>query len=138
MNKWIIYISATFLCLACVFGFGYHTGVKRQAARGESALSKQKADLENHCITLQTDTKELDHGLQTDLGAISGKLNDGMFPYCVVPAPSGPANAHAAGRPQPSRKNGLNAQWLRNFAAECEAYRTKVIWFQKYEGLQKP
>ncbi len=109
--------------------------VHRIEANWQAKLDQQKIELENQCKADQTITKEANDDLQKKYDSIAGKLaaSKRMHPArCIIPAPSktiasSGGNGHAG-----QNGTGLSTDWLRDYAAECETYRSQRISLEKF------
>lgn len=96
-------------------------------------LDDQKIALEKQCNDDKAITKGTNDDLQKAYDSIAGKLaaSKRMQPArCVIPA-SGKAEPPAGGA-EHAGQNGISTDWLRDYAAECETYRSQRIGLEKF------
>ena len=112
-----------------ILAYGLHTISMSFAEHGKaSALAEQHDLLTKSCNDQQTRTKEANDALQQTAADISSKLASykRLHPSaCVMPGkgkaqPSAGGSGHADG-------DGISSDWLREYAAQCEAYRQERI-----------
>lgn len=111
----------------------HNADVRRIEASWQDKLDQQKVDLEKKCKADQAITKGANDDLQKKYDSIAGKLAVAkrLQPArCIVPASSktiapGGGNGHAG-------QNGISSDWLRDYAAECETYRTQRVTLEKF------
>ncbi len=111
-----------------LFGFGWHSRGQWDESRLKDALSAQVITLQAQCAEEQKLTKGANDALQKSVFDITAKLNTAKRVHhslCVRPI-SGVAE-HPAGGREHAGQNGISTDWLRDFAAECEQYRSEVI-----------
>lgn len=98
----------------------------------QHALDEQKAMLIAACETDKQKTKEANDALQKSAHDIAGKLAayKRLHPSSCVPvagvAQPAPRGAGHAG------EDGISSDWLREYAAECEAYRQQRIILEEF------
>ena len=135
MAKWLPLFGLAGI-LVFVFGaflFGYTLGKKAEHLESIKAITAQKIASENHCQALQNITTGIDNGLQKNLDDINGRLISGVMRdnACIMPLAVNPASASPAGGPKHAGQNGIQTQWLRQYAAEAEIYRVKLAACQQ-------
>lgn len=92
------------------------------------------------CASAQAITKEANDELQKNHNAIASKLDalKLQHPSACVSVGSGPKLS--SGRTKHAGQNGISTDWLRDYAAECEVYRSEVttcVNFLDHLGGQK-
>lgn len=123
---------------AAIIGFiVWHFTVLQDAKSQESALAAQAAELAKRCEIKMKSTKEANDELQKNIGTISAKLDTAkrMHPSVCVPVVSKLAQPSTGGA-EHAGQNGIETDWLRDFAAECETYRSEVVILNKF-GLDE-
>lgn len=121
-----IHIVITALAVTAV-GWALHSiDVKRIEYKAAQAIEAQKtADLKQCNIDKQI-TREANDAIQKDRDAIARRLASAKL---RLPAACTPV-ARAAELPDSGQQyagaHGIRAEWLLDFAAECEEYRTQI------------
>lgn len=125
MNPYAIYTIIGAVLFFAGAGVGWHERVLREPA----LLESQKEADEAQCKTDKQTTKEANDALQKDRDIIATRLHALELrpsPSCIPVAGktklSGGGHEHAG-----QNGGGLSTLWLRQYAAECEGYRTEVI-----------
>lgn len=123
-GKWVM----TLALLAVVFAVGGMIGWHERVLREPGMLDEQKKSDNQQCNTDKLITKEANDDLQKDRDAISAKLAalELQHPATCIPV-TGKAQL-PAGTGQHAGQNGagVSSDWLREYAAECEGYRSEV------------
>lgn len=118
---WLIAIAVAFVAGG---GLGWYERVLREPAMFEAQKKTDAAE----CTAAQLITKETNDDLQKDRDDITQRrVALGMQqPAACVPVSSAPYLR--GNRPEYAGQAGigLNSDWLRDYAAECESYRTKI------------
>jgi len=106
---------------------GWHEKSKRVDI-AESALSNAIAK----CEADKKLTLEANDALQRDKDAIARKLANSkwMLKAQCVPIARTPVTSDS--RPEYAGSDGLSTEWLLDYAAQCELYRSSVIVAQKF------
>ncbi len=125
-----IAIMAALALLA--LGGGIKIGLYIGNAEKVHALSQQAKSLKEQCDKDKAITKEANDDLQGKLNAINAKRNSERLQgsFCVPltkPSINSPSGAKHA------RQAGIELQWLYDYAAECEEYRSDVIVLQEFQ-----
>ena len=117
---------ASILCLLALWKVSQWRDKARELDGVKSALSS--------CEASKIVTKEANDALQRDRDIIAAKLASArrVQPRCV-PVASGQPNALKAGaehaRPY---ARGIRTEWLLDYAAQCETYRSERIVLEKF------
>lgn len=92
-----------------------------------NAMAKQKANLEKSCADDAAITKGKNDALQSNLNSVireRDRLKRVQPARCVLAAASGKTNVAGVPREHAGQNGiGLNTDWLRDYAAECEQIR---------------
>ncbi len=129
-----LYSAAGGLSVFVIFLLFHIIDVDRIEDDYKNQLKQQKTQLEKTCADDKATTERGQHELQTRYDDITGKLAAAkrMQPSrCVVPTITGTAHAPAVG-PEHAGQNGISSDWLRDYAAECESYRSDRIALEKF------
>ena len=143
LNPWVILGIVGALLVSFTSGgvLGWHEKSIRVPAE---LMAQQDLDTKA-CTKAQQLTKDANDALQKSHDVIAAKLKSLKLQHpstCVHPASSsrvsgsGPVNAGQDGSGTP----GINTDWLRGYAAECENYRAEVTecsTFLKQERAQQ-
>lgn len=103
-------------------------------AKQRQALADQKTQLEQKCKDDQAITKGANDELQKKYNSIAGKLaaSKRLQPaHCIIVASSGETISAGSGVGH-AGQNGISTDWLYEYAAECETYRTQRISLEKF------
>ena len=101
-------------------------------AKHEAALIAQRVEDQKQCDMDKNLTKEANDALQKDRDTIAARLNSLLMQHpagCVMPVPHSsqlPSSGKGKHAGQNGGRAGVSTDWLREFAAECEGYRTEV------------
>lgn len=123
--------------IAC-FGAGWHVRGLSDASKLQSALAAQESVLHKQCDDEKQVTKGANDALQKNLATISAKLAAAkrMHPSLCIRPVTGVAKPAASGG-ELTRQNGISSDWLRDFAAECETYRSEVITLNDFGTAER-
>lgn len=115
------------LVFVIVFTLGWQGRGLIAERRLKSALASQQEALVKQCNENQRITEEANANLQTKLSAIGKRLaaSKRLPATCVTVNPVMAEHPTSGGKY--AGQNGLRSDWLREYAAECETYRTEVI-----------
>ncbi len=113
------------------FWLGWHICGVYAKAHEKQVLASQAEQLTLQCETDKKTTMEANNALRDKISNINERLislKRVQPSKCVAIAPELADNT-AGGEREYARQNGkgINSDWLRDFAAECEVYRTEVI-----------
>lgn len=119
---------------AFALSFLLHTvDVNRIEKMWQGKLDDQKIALEKQCKADQAITKGINDDLQKNYDSIARKLatvKRVQPARCIIPTTSeafvAPGGSGHAGQ------NGISTDWLRDYAAECETYRSQRIGLEKF------
>lgn len=98
----------------------------------KSALSEQETTLVKQCDAQKKITEEANNALQKDRDTIAAKLASSKLlqpAKCVSVASV--AN-HTSSGGEHAGQNGVRSDWLYEYAAECETYRSEVILLNNF------
>lgn len=107
-------------------------------SRLKHALDEQQTLLQSQCNADKAVTKGANDALQKNLNTIAGKLAAAKRLHesmCVTPV-TGMAEPTSGGR-EHAGQNGISTGWLRDFAAECETYRSEVIILNEFGASER-
>lgn len=93
-------------------------------------LDKVKAELSS-CELGKKTTKEANDALQKDRDVIAARLANSKRMYSSCVSVSSTANSAPGGK-QYARQDGLSTDWLLEYAAECETYRSQRIRLEEF------
>ena len=135
--KWLPFALAG----AAGFGFAWliHLTILAGVERaGVQALTEQRATLEAQCTADKAVTERANNDLQADYAAIARKLAHAQRlrpSRCVVPTAD--ATVPPSGGGEHAGQNGISTGWLREFAAECEAYRAERMTLESFLDAER-
>lgn len=119
--------------LSVFIAFGVHKYDSAVAARRQAlAVAAQlEADVKT-CNADKAITKEANDALQKDRDTIAKRLAalKLQHPASCVPIPGHAIALDSGG--EHAGQNGISSDWLRDYAAECEGYRSEVIDLQAF------
>lgn len=118
---WLIAIAVAFAAGGWI---GWHERFLREPAMIEAQKTADVAE----CKAAQIITKEANNALQKNRDAIIKRLTAlKLQPASCMPV-SGSAELRGSGREHAGQNGGgLSSDWLRDYAGECELYRSEVI-----------
>lgn len=120
-----------------VFGAGWYVKGNIDDNRLERALSAQQLQLTQQCDKQKKVTEDANESYAAQVSTITAKLNKyRMQPSKCVAITSNAANFSTSGRGY-AAKNGVTDTALREYAAECEIYRTQRVTWDKWLEDQK-
>lgn len=125
MNQWGIYA----LVALALFAAGSLTGWHERVLREPAMLEAQKTADNKQCNIDKQKTKEINDEIVKDRDAIAARLSalKLQHPMRCVPV-TGKTKLPAGGREHAGQNGGsVSSDELRDYAAECEGYRTEVI-----------
>ena len=110
---------------------GFCVGWHEKALRVPALLEAQKAEDVNACTQAQQTTKEANDALQKDRDDIAARLASLKLQHPAACVPVA-CKAHIPARGdehagQDGAGFGLNTDWLRDYAAEAELYRSQLM-----------
>ena len=107
------------------FWLGWHERALREVAHLEA---QRAADLKQ-CNDAQTKTKEANDALQKDRDTIASRLASYKLQHPSTCIPVAGAAQLSSNRPEHagSHGGGLSSDWLRDYAAQAELYRSSLI-----------
>jgi hypothetical protein len=141
LNWQMLAIGAVLIAGASFSSGWYFQGLRKDAAWATRMEAEKQAVREAYiqqCEEQKLNAKKLNDDLQSRLSAVSAK-RDSLSRYAAtcVPVSRQPTQLPASGV-EHAGQNGLLVGWLRDFAAECEAYRVqRIIAGQYFDSLTK-
>ncbi len=121
------------IAIVAVFLSGWTVNGYRWQVKLETAVEAQKQADEKQCKDDQAITKGANDDLQTKYDAIARKLAAAKRVQpakCVLPL-TGKADIGSGGNGY-AGQNGISTDWLRDYAAECETYRSQRTALGKF------
>lgn len=121
---------------ASIIGFGIHTiSASWTEAKHQRELTEQREQLIASCEADKKITQEVSSEYQSKIRSLNNQLArlKRVQPHCILPEtnPSGGHNGTAAGKLVPSG-NGVNTEYLYDFAARAEETRLKLLGCQDF------
>ncbi len=114
---------------AFIISYGLHDlDVSRLEYVHRTEMAKLQKDMVAACESQKKLTQEANDALQTTNEAIAAKLAAAkrLHPaHCVAIA--GNLAIDSGGGPEHAGLHGISSDWLRDYAARCELYRSEVI-----------
>lgn len=134
--SWIQVIAgaAAGAALSWLIGSAYVSHVEKEWA---AKVEAQKTADAAQCNNDKQITKEANDALQKDRDTIARRLAALKLqaPAACVPV-TGTANLYGGG-PEHAGQNGISSDWLREYAAEAETYRSEVITCIKFINQER-
>lgn len=123
------------IVLSVVFGLGYKVGADVGEWRCTQKLDTLAAAMQARCESDKEITRKANDGLQKQNDIISGRLAalKRVQSSCIMPT-SHAANATGGESGVNAGAHGLSAQFLLEFAAECEQYKQQRLALEQFQS----